>query len=73
MLVLTRHAGVLVLTRHAGEAIRIGDDVTIVVRKIIAPDDSANVHIAIEAPPTVEINRVESPRRKQRPASNYNR
>ncbi len=63
----------LVLTRHVGEAIRIGDDVTIVVRKITATDDSANVHIAIEAPPTVEINRVESPRRNPRPASKHNR
>ncbi len=49
----------LILSRHEGEAIKIGDDVTVVVKKVTAPDDSAKVHISIQAPKTIEIKRAE--------------
>ncbi len=54
----------LILSRHEGEAIKIGDDVTIVVKKITAPDDSAKVHIGIRAPKTIEIERAEKQSKK---------
>ncbi len=49
----------LILSRHEGEAIKIGDDVTVVVKKVTAPNDSAKVHIAVQAPKTIEIKRAE--------------
>ncbi len=63
----------LVITRHSGESIRVGDDIIVVVRKITAPNDSANVHLAIEAPQTIEINRAESPRKEPRATHKSNR
>ncbi|MCP5006049.1 MAG: carbon storage regulator [Planctomycetes bacterium] len=49
----------LILTRHVGESIKIGDDVTVLVTNISAPDNSANVRIGIDAPQEVGIHRSE--------------
>ncbi len=49
----------LILTRHVGESIKIGDDVTVLVTKITAPDNSASVRIGVDAPQETEIHRSE--------------
>jgi carbon storage regulator len=45
----------LVLSRKAGERIRIGDDITIVVNRVVG----SRVSVGIEAPPNVRIVRGE--------------
>ncbi len=57
----------LILTRHVGESIKIGDDVTVLVTNITAPDNSANVQIGIDAPQEVEVHRSEVYERSTRP------
>ncbi len=57
----------LILTRHVGESIKIGDDVTVLVTKITAPDNSANVRIGIDAPQEVGIYRSEVYEENTRP------
>ncbi len=57
----------LILTRHVGESIRIGDDVTVLVTNITAPDNSANVRIGIDAPQEVGIYRSEVYEGRTRP------
>ncbi len=57
----------LILTRHVGESIKIGDDVTVLVTKITAPDNSASVRIGIDAPKEIEVHRSEVYERSTRP------
>jgi carbon storage regulator len=52
----------LILTRRAGEALRIGDDIEVMVMAV----NGAQVRIGINAPRDVAVDREEIAKRKQR-------
>lgn len=57
----------LILTRKVGEALKIGDDITIMITAI----GGGQVKIGIEAPPDVPVNREEIYQRLKQKGENF--
>lgn len=57
----------LILTRKVGEALRIGDNITIMITAI----GGGQVKIGIEAPPDVPVNREEIYQRLKQKGENF--
>ena len=55
----------LVLTRRRGEVVKIGDDIKVVVTRII----DGSVRLAIDAPPSVHIVRGELKPKEEAPCT----